>query len=119
MAGSLPSRIRRRERLPSGWRGEALSCIGASQLGRGGEYDTRSMQNPPPPPPPPPSQPPMVPPGQPPMMPPGGGGAMAVPGNLASPGPGTVGGLIDVIILAVVAGLSHRITPHQPRTISR
>ena len=77
------------------------------------------MQNPPPPPPPPPSGPPPMgpPPGQPPMMPPGGGGmmppggggAMAVPGNLASPWLRIVGGLIDVIILGVIAGLIGRI----------
>src|SRR5260370_23811267 len=72
------------------------------------------MQNPPPPPPSygsPPSPPPpgggMPPPGggMPPMMPAGGGGAMAVPGNLASPGMRIVGGLIDVVILAVVNGI--------------
>jgi len=81
------------------------------------------MQNPPPPPPPPsggppmgppPGQPPMMPPppppGMPPMMPPpGGGGAMAMTGNLASPGLRIVGGLIDVIILAVIAGIISRI----------
>ena len=68
------------------------------------------MQNPPPPPPPSGGPPPMMPPppsggGMPPMMPPGGGGAMAVPGNLASPGMRIVGGLIDVVILAVVNGI--------------
>jgi uncharacterized RDD family membrane protein YckC len=66
------------------------------------------MQNPPPPPPPPMGgQPPLPPPppmGQPPMMPPGGGAMAAVsPGNLASPGLRIVGGLIDVVILFVVA----------------
>ncbi len=73
------------------------------------------MQNPPPPPPPPPGNPPPYgpPPGQPPMMPPpgqppmgySGGAPMTVPGNLASPGLRIVGGLIDVIILAVVLGI--------------
>lgn len=68
------------------------------------------MQNPPPPPPPSGGQPPMMPPGQPPMMPPGGGGAMAVPGNLASPWLRIVGGLIDVIIIGVVAAIFGAIT---------
>jgi uncharacterized RDD family membrane protein YckC len=62
------------------------------------------MQNPPPPPPPP-----MTPPGQPPMMPPGGG-PTGGPGNLASPGLRIVGGLIDVVILAVVVGVAETIT---------
>jgi uncharacterized RDD family membrane protein YckC len=35
---------------------------------------------------------------------------MAVPGNLASPGLRLVGGLIDIVILAVVAGLLEGIT---------
>jgi len=52
------------------------------------------------------------------MMPPGGGGAMAVPGNLASPGLRIVGGLIDVIILAVVAGIINRIIHDQTGIIS-
>src|SRR6202163_2624025 len=79
------------------------------------EYSRRvpGMQNPPPPPPsygsPPPPPPPGggMPPsggGMPPMMS-GGGGAMAVPGNLASPGMRIVGGLIDVVILAVINGI--------------
>jgi uncharacterized RDD family membrane protein YckC len=42
----------------------------------------------------------------PPMMPPGGGDAMAAPGNLASPGMRIVGGLIDVVILVVIFGIS-------------
>jgi uncharacterized RDD family membrane protein YckC len=40
----------------------------------------------------------------------GGGGAMAVPGNLASPGLRVVGGLIDIIILAVVLGIIEAVT---------
>jgi uncharacterized RDD family membrane protein YckC len=43
------------------------------------------------------------------MVPPSGGGAMAVPGNLASPGLRIVGGLIDVILLAIVAGIINRL----------
>src|SRR6184192_4420 len=75
----------------------------------------QAVQNPPPPPPPG-DQPPMAPP-PPPMMPPGGG-AMAVPGNLASPGLRIVGGLIDVIILAVVGGIINRIIHDQTGIIS-
>lgn len=44
-------------------------------------------------------------PGQPPMMPGGAPAPMTVPGNLASAGLRIVGGLIDVIILAVVFGI--------------
>src|SRR5260370_25322077 len=97
MAGSLPSRSRRRERLPSGWRRSAFSCMGTPQIGRP-EYDTRSVQNPPPPPPPGP------------QSLPAGGGAMAMPGNLASPWLRLVGGLIDLVILASVAGVSEGCT---------
>jgi uncharacterized RDD family membrane protein YckC len=51
------------------------------------------------PPPPPGPQP----------LPPGGGG-MVVPGNLANPWLRIVGGLIDVILLAIVIGAVNRIT---------
>ena len=61
------------------------------------------------PPPPPggyqPPPPPMGAPGQPPMMPGGAPAPMTVPGNLASAGLRIVGGLIDVVILAVVFGI--------------
>jgi uncharacterized RDD family membrane protein YckC len=40
------------------------------------------------------------------MMPPGGGYAMAAPGNLASRGMRIVGGLIDVVILVVIYGIT-------------
>jgi uncharacterized RDD family membrane protein YckC len=40
------------------------------------------------------------------MMPPGGGYAMAAPGNLASRGMRIVGGLIDVVILVVIYGVT-------------
>src|SRR5260370_4921350 len=72
------------------------------------------MRNPPPParsygrlpsPPPPGGGMPRPGGGMPSMMPAGGGGAMAVPGNLASTGMRIVGGLIDVVILAVVNGI--------------
>jgi uncharacterized RDD family membrane protein YckC len=39
------------------------------------------------------------------MIPPGAGAPLAVPGNLASPGLRIVGGLVDVIIVAVIAGI--------------
>src|SRR5438094_8811294 len=68
------------------------------------------MRNPPPAPPP--SG------GGPPMVPPGGGGAMAVPGNLASPGLRIVGGLIDVILLGIVAGIMNRLINDQRGFIS-
>jgi uncharacterized RDD family membrane protein YckC len=61
-----------------------------------------AVQSPPPPPPPPA--------GQPPMMPAGGPAPMAVPGNLASPGLRIVGGLIDVVLLAIVIGIVEGIT---------
>src|SRR6184192_2780824 len=77
----------------------------------------QAMQNPPPPPPPG-GPPPMVPPGAPPPMMPPGGGAMVMPGNLASPGLRIVGGLIDVIILAVVGGIINRIIHDQTGIIS-
>src|SRR6266853_2983895 len=101
--------------LPQVW--EALVMIRQSRPATSAgrvqtEYSggSQGMQNPPPPPPPSGGPPPMMPPppsggGMPPMMPPGGGGAMAVPGNLASPGMRIVGGLIDVVILAVVNGI--------------
>jgi uncharacterized RDD family membrane protein YckC len=44
--------------------------------------------------------------GMPPMTPSGGGYAMAAPGNLASPGMRILGGLIDVVILVVIYGIS-------------
>ncbi len=60
-------------------------------------------------PPPPPGgyqpPPPLGAPGQPPMMPGAAPGPMAVPGNLASAGLRIVGGLIDVILLAVAFGI--------------
>lgn len=58
------------------------------------------MQNPPPPPPPPGAPQPL----------PAGGAPLAVPGNLASPGLRIVGGLINIVILAVVAGIVEGIT---------
>jgi len=65
------------------------------------ELEVTGMQNPPPPPPYG---------GQPPMMPPGRPAYFAVPGNLASPGLRIVGGLIDAIIIGVVAGLVDGVT---------
>jgi uncharacterized RDD family membrane protein YckC len=44
--------------------------------------------------------------GTPPMMPSGRSEAMAAPSNLASPGLRIVGGLIDVVILVVIYGIS-------------
>ena len=52
------------------------------------------------------------------MVPPTGGGAMAVPGNLASPYLRIVGGLIDFIILAIVAGIINRLINDQRGFIS-
>jgi len=52
------------------------------------------------------------------MVPPTGGGAMAVPGNLASPGLRIVGGLIDFILLAIVAGIINRLINDQRGFIS-
>ena len=43
---------------------------------------------------------------------------MAIPGNLASPGLRIVGGLIDVIILAVIAGVINRIINDKTGIIS-
>src|SRR3982074_2218771 len=95
MAASLPSRYRRRERLPSSCRVEALSCMFGPPVERR-RYDTPTgnagpikgihrgdvevihMQKPPPPPPPPGGyEPPPPPPGgypppPPPQMPGGG-----------------------------------------------
>lgn len=57
------------------------------------EYDTATLQNPPPPP----FQ------GAAPLPP--GGGRKALPGHLAEPGLRLVGGLIDLVLLAIMFGL--------------
>src|SRR3989454_3892836 len=45
IAGSLPSRSIRRERLPRGWRGEAFSCMAVPLMGEPA-YDTSSCAKP-------------------------------------------------------------------------
>src|SRR6267143_2637320 len=45
IAGSLPSRSIRRERLPRGWRGEAFSCMAVPLMGEPA-YDTSSSAEP-------------------------------------------------------------------------
>src|SRR6266568_5087004 len=90
MAGSLPSRSMRRERLPSGWRAEALSCMAAPLVERPA-YDTPTLVNP--------TLPHSV--GKYPMSP---------PSVLASPGLRVVGGLIDVVIVGALYGATEGVT---------